>query len=136
MKTKLTFIFILFIAFASGSAMARGGHGGGGHGGGARFSFFVGAPLFGLGYYPYYAPYNAYPSYGYADPNYGYPPVAAAPYAPQTYAEQGYTAPPQQAPAQAQGNWWYYCADSKAYYPYVSECSTAWEHVSPQPPSR
>jgi hypothetical protein len=135
MKAKLTFIFILFIAFASGSAMAR-GHGGGGHGGGGRFSFFVGVPLLGLGLYPYYAPYYSNPSYGYPAPDYGYPPVAAAPNSPQAYVEQGNTPPPQQTPVQAQGNWWYYCGESKAYYPYVRECPAGWEHVSPQPPTR
>jgi hypothetical protein len=99
--------------------------------GGARFGFYVGAPFYGLGYYPYYAPYYSNPAYGYPAPAYDY--SAAAP----AYVEQGnaMTAPPS-APVQSQGNWWYYCADSNAYYPYVRECPAGWQQVSPQPPSR
>ena len=28
--------------------------------------------------------------------------------------------------------YWYYCPDSKAYYPYVQQCPTAWLKVIPQ----
>jgi hypothetical protein len=30
---------------------------------------------------------------------------------------------------------WYYCPDSKAYYPYVRECPKGWQTVPAQPPS-
>jgi hypothetical protein len=125
----LAMILLGFVA--SGSAMAghygRGGYYG--HGGGVRFSIGVGVGVpFGwysgyYGYYPppYYAPY--------------YPPVVTAPYAPPTYVEQGspQTAPAPQAVPAPQG-FWYYCADSKAYYPYVNQCPSGWQRVSPTPP--
>jgi len=73
--------------------------------------------------YPYYAPYY-YP--------YSYPPAYYPSSGPTTYIEQGggQAAPQQQAPE----HWWYYCADAKAYYPYVRECPGGWQRVSPQPP--
>lgn len=40
----------------------------------------------------------------------------------------------EQAPAPAAPqNWWYYCADSRAYYPYVRDCPAGWQRVPPQP---
>ena len=133
-RTAAALILILLGAMASDSVLARGGHRGGGwHGGGARFGFgvFVGAPLFSYYASPYYSPYYYPPTYGYA-PSYYYPPAVAAPaYAP-TYPAQ---APAQAAPAQPQANWWYYCAASKGYYPYVRECPGGWSRVSPQPPA-
>ena len=41
---------------------------------------------------------------------------------PQRYIEQS-------QPADS----WYYCADSKAYYPYVKDCPGGWQRVSPTP---
>jgi hypothetical protein len=154
-KTALALIIMMLGALASGPGLAagHGGHGGSGfrggggfhsgggfHGGGfhrggfrggARFGVFVGAPLFWPGYY-YGAPYY-YPPY-YADPYY-YPPAVAMESAPPVYEEQG-GAQPLPAPApQSQQNWWYYCADSKMYYPYVRECPGGWQRVAPQPPA-
>ena len=65
--------------------------------------------------YPYYPDYYAY----YPPPA----PVVAAPAAP---------AAPPSAPAAA--NTWYYCTDSKAYYPYVQTCASAWQPVPAAPP--
>jgi hypothetical protein len=50
------------------------------------------------------------------------------------YIEQGggQAAP---APQQTQANYWYYCAESQAYYPYVKECPGGWQQVEPQPPA-
>lgn len=76
--------------------------------------FFVGVP-FG---WPYWH-YPPYPSQ-----------VVVVPAQPQTYIEQE---PAQAAPAQ-QG-YWYYCAGSQAYYPYVKECPGGWQRVAPRPPS-
>jgi hypothetical protein len=78
-----------------------------------RFGVFVGAPL-----YPwYYPPYYYYPPY----------PVVAVPAAPTTYVEQGARpAPPQSS------SYWYYCAESKTYYPYVKDCRGGWLRVVPQ----
>ena len=35
----------------------------------------------------------------------------------------------------ASDGYWYYCPDSKSYYPYAKECASKWERVSPRPPS-
>lgn len=58
-------------------------------------------------------------------PRYAYPaPVYyTAPPAPTVYVEQ--PPPPQ--------NYWYYCADSQAYYPYVQSCAGGWQRVLPRP---
>jgi hypothetical protein len=113
-KRALTLSVILVLLASSGVAYAW-------HRG-PRVGVFVGGPLwYGPGYYP---PVY-YPSRYYA-PVY-YPPVAAAP---PVYIEQGVTQP---APEQQQA-YWYYCAESKAYYPYVDACPGGWQRVSPQPP--
>lgn len=70
-------------------------------------------------YYPpayYYSPY--YPYY--------YPPAQA--YSPPAYVEQGTST------ERFESNWWYYCAGSDRYYPYVKECPGGWQRVTPQPP--
>jgi len=78
----------------------------------------------------WYYPYPAYPYAPYSYPYY-YPP-AYYPSGPTSYIEQGsgQGVPQQQAPEQ----WWYYCAESKMYYPYTKECPGGWQRVSPQPP--
>jgi len=113
-KTILMLALAALVIVFSGSALAFRG---GGH---VRFGVFVGAPFFYPGYYPYYypAPYY-YPPY--------YPP-AVVQSAPTVYVEQA-TAQPAPAPV----NYWYYCAQSKAYYPYVKECAGGWQRVTPQP---
>jgi hypothetical protein len=110
---KATLSLVVFVFGASASVPALAWH----HGGHAHFGVFIGAP--GYWYSPYY-----YPPY--------YPPEAAVPSSPPTYIEQGGAQP---APAPAQSNWWYYCADAKSYYPYVKECPAGWQRVAPQPPS-
>lgn len=106
---------LLLVAAASAPAMARGPHR-------AHFGVFIG-PGYGPGYWPgyYYPPHYYYP------PPY-YPPVVVSPPRPTVYIEQGNT-------QSAEGNWWYYCADAKAYYPYVKECPAGWQRVSPVPAS-
>lgn len=145
----LTLAAVALLAFAPMAALAGGGHGGGGHGGGGGGSwhggsgghwhghsgnwhgnggswsgsvgFYFGAPLGWPGWYspPYYYPY--YPYYPYY-----YPQVIVT--SPPVYIER-----PTQA-AEAQQNWWYYCAESKTYYPYVKHCPGGWQRVTPQPP--
>ena len=128
---------LILLAFLASETVLAGpyGHGGyrgyGGSGGYGRFSVVVGAPIgFGFGYYGYYPPpyYSPYYSPYYA-------PVVSVPYTPPTYIEQG---SPQAAPAPqavpASQNYWYYCADSKSYYPYVNQCAGGWQRVSPTPP--
>jgi hypothetical protein len=111
-KTALALLILLAGALASGAASAHGRGGGRVH-----FGLFVGAPL----WYPwYYAP----PPYYYA------PPVYVAPAAPPVYVERGDAAP---AEPQRQ-DWWYYCEQSRGYYPYVKTCPTGWQRVPPAPP--
>jgi hypothetical protein len=106
-KAVLTLSAVLLAATASAPALAW-------HHGRVHFGVVIGAPFYPWYYPPYYAPYP-----------YPYP---VAPAAPPTYIEQGGA---QAAPAQ-QGVW-YYCAESKTYYPYVKECPGGWQRVTPQP---
>ena len=138
LRQALTLMLLLFAALASGTAFARGGgHGGHGgyHGGGGHWhgsvGFYFGGPYWGgywPGYYPYYPAYPAYyPAY--------YPPYYGAGYAGSAeYVEQGNGG--QTAPSPQSQAWWYYCADSKSYYPYVKECPAGWQRVAPQPPQQ
>jgi len=123
-------VLVVFGVLASNSAMAQHrGHGfarGHGYGGHARIGISLGIPVFAASYY--YAPYYAYPAYSYRAPVYVYPS------APAEYVEQGtIQAPPAQALAQTAG-YWYYCAASSTYYPYVKECPSGWQRVPAQPP--
>lgn len=98
------------------------------HGGASvRFGVYVGVPYG----YPWYPPvrYYYYPAY--------YPPVVVAPAPPPVYIEQApqVVPVPQAAPATPAVNWWYFCGESQAYYPYVRECAGGWQKVPPQPPA-
>ncbi|HUI17850.1 MAG TPA: hypothetical protein VL244_09310 [Alphaproteobacteria bacterium] len=93
----------------------HGGHGGW-HGGCCGWGW---GPYLGFYGWPGY-PYPYYPDYAYYPPA---APVVAVPAAP---------AAPAAAPAAA--NTWYYCSDSKAYYPYVQTCASAWSQVPATPP--
>jgi hypothetical protein len=121
-KTIGTLVLVLFGMLASGAAMAQ-------HHGGARFGFYFGVPMYGPAYYPpYYSPYYASPYY--------YPQAPVAYASPPVYVEPGVAqAAPAPAQAQAQGDW-FYCAASRAYYPYEKECPSGWQRVPAQPPSR
>jgi hypothetical protein len=95
-----------------------------GHFAHARVGVFIG-PGFGPWYYPWPGYYGAYGPYGPYPYYYGAPAYAPGP---TQYIEQGaISAPPQQAA-------WYYCADPQGYYPYVQQCRTSWQRVSPTPP--
>jgi len=50
---------------------------------------------------------------------------------PLTYTQQQ-AQPAQPAPQAQQAYYWYYCADAKAYYPYVQQCPAGWLKVVPQ----
>lgn len=92
----------------------------------AHVGVSIGVPLFS----PYWGAY-AYPPYPYY-----YPPVVVTPPTPQVYVEQQ-PAPAAATPAQTEApeNYWYYCAQSKTYFPYVKECAGPWQRVTPQPPA-
>ena len=68
--------------------------------------------------FPLYAPYWYYPP---PPPVYYYP---IPPASPSVYVERG-------EPAE---HWWYYCEQTRAYYPYVKECPGGWKRVPPAPP--
>lgn len=97
---------------------------------GPRVGVYIGVPLGGPWYYA--PPYYAYPAYP--------PAVYVQPPAPTVYIERadggaaaasGNAQPAAQAAAPAAD--WYYCTDSKAYYPYVKECASAWLRVPSRP---
>lgn len=120
MKSAKTLI-ALTVAVAglviAGSALAQHRH----HHHGPRLSIGFG---FGYPAYPYY-----YPPYAYYPPYYPAPVVIQR--QPTVYIEQNpQPAPTTQAPASA---YWYYCTDTRAYYPYVKECGSGWQRVAPQP---
>jgi hypothetical protein len=117
----LTLAAVLLLGTASESAFAR-GNGRGGHTGSRHFhghraavGVIVAAPAF--WYFP--APMAV-------------PHVVAVPSTPPVYIERGDAQP---AASQAAGDWWYYCADTGAYYPYVKECASEWQRVAPAPPA-
>lgn len=76
----------------------------------------------------FYPPYHYYPRYY-------YPPtvIVPAPAAPPVYIEQ----PQVSAPASGDAHFWYYCRDTRTYYPYVQTCASPWQPVVPNsaPPS-
>jgi hypothetical protein len=94
--------------------------------------FFGG--VFAPWYYPYAPSYYAPPPYYPPPPYYYYPPPVY--YAPPPYDGAQVYSTPQLAEAYAQppAYWWYYCAPSQAYYPYVNSCPEEWQRVAPQPP--
>lgn len=85
---------------------------------------------FGNGFYHpgYYPNYWYGPSVTYSAPIYTPPPVVIQTQ-PPVYIERPTAVA--EAPAAA---YWHYCAPTQSYYPYVSECSEAWQRVSPVPP--
>jgi hypothetical protein len=105
MKRLLILLLAATAALASGAAGARSS---------VHFGIGIGVPLgWGYPYYPYYPPYY-----------YDYEPrTIVVPAQPQRYIEQ----------SSPDSGYWYYCADSKAYYPYVKDCPGGWQRVSPTP---
>lgn len=125
---------VLLLGTAPEFAFARGGHAG--HGGGHRDGFrgglgivaaLVAIPLIAAAIT---SPRNDPPPVVYRSND-----VYTGPYVEQPVPPQAY-APPYQDPAQPQANVWYFCAESSAYYPYVTQCPSGWQPVSPIPPSR
>jgi hypothetical protein len=135
---------ILITALAAAEAYARGGRGGShgrgfhGHHGHAHHghshrhhghfhrghAFYARPRVFvGIG-----APL-VFGSWWYSAPYYAYPPMGSVPYAP-AYIEQGDV---EGGAAGEPRSWWYYCPDSKSYFPYVGECASGWEQVTPAP---
>ena len=112
---KLFLALFLLATAGIGNAWAAHGHF---H---SHFGIVVG-PVWDPWYYP-----SPYSSPYYYPPN---PPIVIE-RAPPVYIERD-EAQPTPAPI----NYWYYCNASKAYYPYVKECPSGWQRVSPQPPNQ
>lgn len=75
---------------------------------------------------PRWDPWFWGPPYPYPYPP--YPPVIIE-RSPPVYIEQ-----PQVLPEPApQPAYWYYCAESNNYYPYVQRCPSGWQRIEPQP---
>jgi hypothetical protein len=130
---------------SSGGGGGKGGHYGGGHGGGHSYhgghghshyrsnvDVFIGGSFWGPPWYyprsyyydPFYAPF--YAPYYYP---YSYAPIVEAPSSPPFYIER------QQPDPSPLPKIWFYCPESKTYYPYVKECPGGWQTVPAKPPS-
>ncbi len=106
-------------------------HGGSGHYGGwghyggyygTGFGLTVDAAYWG---WPWYYPFYAYPYY-YNNP---YAPAVSMPSdEPQEYIQRS-----DKVSAPVSSGVWYYCPESKIYYPYVKECPGGWQTVPAQP---
>jgi hypothetical protein len=148
-QTALVIIALIgsSIVATSADAQRRGGGGGGGHRGGhghghhghghhghghghSHFSAFFAFPgpfFYGPGYYPgYYYPNYYYPRYSYP-----YPSAAGETSAPVYIEQPAPTAAPAAAPSESGGAFWYFCRDTRTYYPYVEQCASPWERVTP-----
>jgi hypothetical protein len=98
-----------FGGFAGGGG--HGGWGGGyGHGWGGGYGYGHGGYGYGHGY--------GYGYGGYGDPGNSWGFVGSFP----AYGSYSYSQP-------STGQVWYYCAAPAGYYPYVTQCSTAWQTV-------
>lgn len=119
-------VILLAAALVAGIATADAAYAHGRYRSHARVGVYFGAPAYDYGWYGY-RPYFPY----YYPPAYVVPaPVVVQPATPPVYIERS----DEQAAAPA-GEYWYYCPDSKSYYPYVGTCASPWQRVAPQPPS-
>ncbi len=124
-------LLAVLIASAAAQAQHRGHHQKQHHHqrGGVQLGIVIGAPLM-WHYRPVYPAYPAYYS-PYAYPPYAYAPRVIVPAAPPVYVER------QDVVVSGAGqDDWYYCADSRTYYPYVQQCAGGWQRVTPHPPAR
>lgn len=78
-----------------------------------QFGVYLGGPWV-------YPPYHPYPVYVPV-------PRVYEPPAPVIYIEQ-------QPARTMEPGYWYYCNETRTYYPYVRECSGPWQKVAPQSP--
>ncbi|NJD08789.1 MAG: hypothetical protein FIA97_20205 [Methylococcaceae bacterium] len=115
--SKFTLMVLVTVLWGLGCAAAVEARGRHHFGGGPSIGFYFGDPFFWSYRYPFYPYY--------------YPPmIVPVPTEPPTYVERGggdrerQPLPP---------NYWYYCANPAGYYPSVSQCSTDWIPVAPQP---
>jgi hypothetical protein len=125
-------VLILCAALANQSAIA--GHRAHKHGHGpiVHLGISYGFPVYVPRYFP--APVYTFPRYAFPVPVHVYPPAVIRHYPSPVYIEQSIS-PAEPAPPQAQNDW-YYCADSRMYYPYARECPGGWQRVPAQPSPR
>ena len=124
-KIGLTLILAVCLSLACFSGAMADWHGGGFHGGGGWHGGWYGG--WRGGFYGWYGPW--YP--------FGYPyyyPYAYPYYYPYTYPPPADPSAAVSVPSEPQQSYWYYCKDSKAYYPYVTSCPDGWIPVVPTPP--
>jgi hypothetical protein len=121
-------LFTLLVTLSTSPAFADGGYGhaggrGGDHGGGGGW-WIIPALIGGAMVYELTRPQ---PQYDPPSPVYVQPP-------PQIYAPS--LPPPSNAPqvASVPAQYWYFCAASNGYYPYVRSCPTGWQTVPTIPP--
>lgn len=113
-KLLLALVVGLGIAFSASPSFAWDRHRG------VHFGIVIGNP--GFAYPGYYYGYSPYPYGGYYyPPAYYPPPVVVSPPPPPVYIEK-----------EQSGQYWYYCADARKYYPYVKSCPSGWMKVVPQ----
>lgn len=120
---------------ASGAAQAQ-------HHRGPRVSIGIhfGAPHHGPHHWPHHWPHRltyvqpayVYPAYVYP-PYYYHPPVVTVPAAPPVYVERGDGSSDAPPTAGAPSSDWYYCSESRMYYPYARECTGGWQRVPARP---
>lgn len=114
--------FILSVFVLAGAALAAepaAAHGGRGR---VQLGIHFGAPF----YHPFY-PFHPIGPYYY--PHYP-PPVYVVPAPePRIWIERESAVPAAPVPG-----FWYYCPESRAYYPSVGACPGGWQRVPPQPP--
>lgn len=108
MKTALLAISLVVAALVAADANAHGPRGR------VHFGVHIGAPWYWWHPWPYYHPHYATP-------------VVVERREPPVYVERD-----EAAPEQSQG-WWYFCEQSKTYYPYVKTCPGGWQKVTPSP---
>jgi hypothetical protein len=128
MKTNKILLLVCAVLLSSaGSAWADRGHWRG------NVGIYVGPGAFWGA--PYYRPYYPGP-YFYPQPYYQQAPIIITqPAPPPVYIEQS-TVITEQVQEPAPTSYWYYCRESKTYYPYVKECKGEWQKVLPQPATK
>ena len=109
-KSLATFLLLIGSLFAMATVFAQGYHHYHNHG--FHSSVIIGGPIFW--------------------PGPVYPPLVVGPPSQVVYVEQG---APQAGENPGDPQWWYYCANTQTYYPYVKQCASPWQRVTPQPPN-
>jgi len=99
---------------------------------GPRVGVVIGGPSY-WGWWgdPWYYPSYYYSPYYY--PSYHYPPVEAVPSVPQEYIER--PREERSYESSSPSAVWYYCPESRAYYPYVKDCPKGWQKAPARPRS-